>query len=157
MATRRFDWVRLGIGVVAILAVTAIVLGFALAQTGEEAEVPISDEAVERVFPQQGDLVLRQSQVGVDLAPGYRGVLIIDGVELPTTDLVAVDPSEGGRPVVAADAQFDLAQNTITFLPREGASIEDLEPGEHTATAIFWRLGETRDAGRSFTWRFTVS
>ena len=95
------------------------------------------------MFPQHGDLVLRQSQVGVDLAPGYRGVLIIDGQELPTTDLVAVDPATGAQPALALDAQFDPAQNTVLFTPREGATIESSTPGEHHgATAVYWKLDE---------------
>jgi hypothetical protein len=43
------------------------------------------------------------------------------------------------------------------FTPREGATIESLEPGEHSATAVFWRLDQSPAESRSFTWFFTVT
>jgi hypothetical protein len=158
MAKPRIDWSKLAIAAVATLAIGLILAGFAVARTGDERAPKITDVAVEQVFPQDGDLVLRQSQVGVDLAPGYRGVLIIDGKELPTTDLVAVDPAAGAQPApVVVDAQFDPAQNTVLFTPREGAVIESFAPGDHGATAVFWREGEPRSQSRSFSWQFKVS
>ena len=85
------------------------------------------------------------------------GVLIIDGTELPTADLVAVDPATGARPAPVVDAQFDPAQNTVFFLPREGAVIESFAAGDHGATVVFWREGQPRSQGRSFSWQFKVS
>jgi hypothetical protein len=52
---------------------------------------------------------------------------------------------------------FDLAQNTVTFTPREGAAIEAFEAGDHRVTAVFWKLSESRAQSRSFTWQFKVS
>jgi hypothetical protein len=154
---RRFDWALLGIGAGIIVALVVIGVGFSLARTGDDVAPPITDEAVERVFPRQGDLVLRQSEVGVDLAAGYRGVLIVDGQEVPTFDLVAADPLAGDEPFTGFDARFDPAQNTVTFAPREGATIEAFEAGDHTVTAVFWKLDESRAQARSVTWRFRVS
>lgn len=157
VAKRRFDWTRLAIGVGMIVALVIIGVGFSLARTGDDAAVKITDDAVERVFPQQGDLVLRQSEVGVDLVTGYRGVLVVDGREIPTYDLVATDPLRGEQPFAGFDARFDPAQNTVTFAPRPGATIEEFEAGDHTVTAIFWKLDDSRDNARSVTWRFRVS
>jgi hypothetical protein len=157
MPKRRIDWSKLAIAAIATLGIGLIVAGLAAARTGDERTPKITDPAVEQVFPKDGDLVLRQSQVGVDLAPGYRGVLIIDGQELPISDLVAIDPATGAQPVLSLDAQFDPAQNTVTFTPREGAAIESFAPGDHGATAVFWREGDSRLQGRSFSWQFKVS
>ena len=60
-------------------------------------------------------------------------------------------------PAVPLGAQFDPAQNTVLFTPREGAAIEAFAPGEHTVTAVFWKLDQSRDSARSFTWHFKVS
>jgi len=158
MARRRIDGPKLAISLGVVVAIALFVVGFSMARTGDEATPLITDPAVERVIPQQGALVLRQSQVGIDLAPGYRGVLVIDGQELPTSDLVAVDPAAGGTvPAVPPGAQFDPAQNTVVFTPREGALIEEFSPGPHTATAVFWKLDQSREQARSFTWHFKVS
>ena len=156
MAKRRFDWVKLGLGAAVIVGIVLIGFGFSRARTGDDAAVKITDDAIELVAPQQGDLVLRQSPITLDLATGYRGVLVIDGQEIPTTDLVAVDPSTG-QPTVAFDAQFDSSLNTVTFQPRTGATVEEFEAGDHTVTAIYWKLDESRARARSFTWTFRVS
>ena len=99
----------------------------------------------------------KKRRTTLELASGYRGVLVIDGQEIPTTDLVAVDPNTGGQPSLAFDALFDASLNTVTFQPRTGATIEEFEAGDHTVTAIYWKLDETRDQSRSFTWTFRVS
>jgi hypothetical protein len=143
---------RLGASLVIAIGLALIVWGFASAETGDSA-VKITDPAIERVIPSPGSLVLRQSQVGADLAPGYRGVLIIDGQEIPTYDVQAGD----GTTVNTLDAQFDLAQNTVLFLPRQGATISEFAPGEHHITVVYWQLDETRDQARTFAWTFNVS
>ena len=146
---------RLIASVVVAGALALIVYGFASAQTGDSA-VEISDPAIERVIPMPGALVLRQSQVGADLAAGYRGVLIIDGQEIPTKDAQAPGQANSDASV-NLDAVFDLAQNTVLFLPRQGATIEQFAPGDHQVTVVYWKLTETRDDAKTFTWSFKVS
>ena len=146
---------RFGATVLIAGALALIVYGFASAQTGDQA-VEISDPAIERVLPMFGALVLRQSQVGADLAPGYRGVLIIDGQEIPTQDAQATGNASSDV-TVNYDAVFDLAQNTVLFLPREGATIEQFAPGDHQATIVYWKLEESRDEAKTFSWKFKVS
>ena len=146
---------RFGATVLIAGALALIVYGFASAQTGDQA-VEISDPAIERVLPMPGALVLRQSQVGADLAPGYRGVLIIDGQEIPTQDAQATGNASSDV-TVNYDAVFDLAQNTVLFLPREGATIEQFAPGDHQATIVYWKLEESRDEAKTFSWKFKVS
>jgi hypothetical protein len=153
MPKRRLDWRRIVLSLVVVAALGMIAFGFALAETGDQNR-RIDDAAVERAIPSPGSLVLRQSTVGVDLAPGYRGVLVIDGQEIPTYDLVGGEESATGA---VFDAQFDPAQNTVYFTPREGSTIEKFAPGEHRVTAVFWKIGETRNNARSVTWSFKVA
>ena len=154
VARRLFDVRRLGISLVIAGALALIVYGFASAQTGD-ADVVVPP-GIERVLPMPGALVLRQSQVGADLASGYRGVLIIDGQEIPTQDAQAPGAANND-PTVNYDAVFDLAQNTVLFLPRQGATIEEFAPGEHQVTVVYWKLDESRDNAPSFNWKFNVS
>jgi len=158
-ARRRLDLRTAGLSLLAAGALALIVLGFASAKTGKQA-VTITDPAVERLIPKPGDLILRQSQVGVDLAPGYRGYLVIDGQVIPTYDVQAPNVSPGqntnvGQPV---DARYDPGQNTVLYAPQVGATIEAFSPGPHTISAFFWRDGvDTRDQARHLTWTFSVS
>jgi hypothetical protein len=151
----RLDGRRLLASLVVAVALALIIFGFASAQTGDQA-VEITDPGIERVLPLPGALVLRQSQVGADLAPGYRGILIIDGQEIPTQDAQAT--GDGNNDVsVNLDAVFDLAQNTVLFLPRQGATIEQFAPGDHQMTVLYWKLDETRQQAKRFDWKFKVS
>jgi hypothetical protein len=151
---RRIDRTRLVMSLLIGAALVLIVYGFASATTGDEA-VRITDAAVEQVYPAPGAIVLRQSEIRADLAPGYRGVLIVDGQEIPTYDLVATDGTVSSG--ATFDGVFDLAQNTVSFTPKKGATIEALSPDRHTVTVVFWKLDQSRDQARSITWSFKVS
>jgi hypothetical protein len=154
VANRPLDLRRLGASLLIAGALALIIYGFASAETGDQA-VEINDPAIERVIPAPGSLVLRQSQVGADLAPGYRGVLVIDGNELPTEDVQTAGGNPNAGPI--SGAQFDPALNTVLYLPREGAVLPDFAPGEHHITVVYWKMDETRDQARQFDWTFKVS
>ncbi len=66
---------------------------------------------MEHLVPRNGAEVLRQSELGIDLAPGYEGTLVVNGVEMPTAQLRLVPE-----------------QNQVFFTPGEGKVIDEL-PG----------------------------
>jgi hypothetical protein len=135
---KKLDARRLLMALGVSVGLLLIVLGFASGQHGDSA-ITLPPE-VEQVVPKPGDLVLRQSSVGIDLKSGYTGVLIIDGKEIPEDQL-----------------QIDQAQATIFFTARQGAEIESFAPGQHSVTAVYWKVTESRDQATSFTWSFKVS
>jgi hypothetical protein len=100
---------------------------------------------------------LRQSQIGVDLATGYRGVLIIDGQTIPTYDLAQNDCSENKAPYTGQDSVFDPGQNTVYFTPRPGSTIERFAPGEHRVVVQFWKLCTDPALAQQASWTFKVS
>jgi hypothetical protein len=119
------------------------VLWFGYANRAEPTDPAEIDPAVEVFVPgSDSPGVLRQAQIGVDLADGWTGVLLINGIEIPEDQLLRVP-----------------ALNQVFFTPGEGKEIERLEPGDVSATAIIWRpaLGETRENGRPVRWRFRVA
>jgi hypothetical protein len=131
-----------------------IVLGFRAGQTGDKA-VSITDPAIERLIPTPGSLVLRQSEVGIDLAAGYTGTLDIDGIDLPTYEIGQTDTPQSFDKNL--DARYDPGQGTVLFLPREGAQIAAFSPGRHTITAKYWRVADGAQSAKTFTWSFSVS
>ena len=136
---RRIDLRRLGLAALVALAVTMLVLGFTRAKTGDD-NAQLVDPALEQQLPAPGSLVLRQFQVGVDLAPGYTGYLVIDRIQIPEDQLFRDD-----------------SLNQVFFTPGEGQVIEEFDPGSHTITAVFWKIEEGEQARRSATWSFNVS
>jgi hypothetical protein len=140
-------------------AIGAGLIAFALTDgvTGNQSVKPPAN--VDRLIPTAGELVLRQSQIGIDLASGFRGELIIDGRQIPTYDLA---PSGAlCSPVTVQytgkDAVFDPGLSTVYFTPGPGSTIEKFSPGEHSITARFWKLCEDESTASQFSWTFKVS
>lgn len=121
---------------IAVAALAGIVVAFSAPTQDAIGPKPAQ---VEAVYPQGGDLDLRQSTIVADLAPGYTGYLALDDVEIPEDDLQRVD-----------------ALNTITLKPTEGSDYSQLAPGRHCATVFYWPIGETRDSASSFRWCFRL-
>ncbi len=128
---------RIVMSLIAAVAVGGFIFAFSSPKQDPVGPLP---PAVERVFPPGGDLDLRQTTVSADLAPGYTGYLLIDGVEVPRDDL-----------------QIVLALNSITLAPLDGSDYEALQPGPHCATVVYNLIGqpESDPAGR-FQWCFRL-
>jgi len=129
--------------ITALLAFAVGLLAWAAQFTGDPDEPGRGriDSAVEEVVPGNGDAALRQSEIGVDLVPGWTAVLAVDGREIPEDQLRRNEPL-----------------NQVFFMPGQGQEIEELDPGPHVATALIWRpADQTREDGRQVTWRFRVS
>ncbi len=131
---------KLVVGVVLVAALSAFVYAFSLGR-GTTDEVATTG-AVEQLVPPQGAQVLRQSEIGIDLAPEWTGVLQINGIEIPEDQLRRVP-----------------AQNQVFFTPGPGHEIEELPPGRVDVTALIWRpvADETREDADTVRWTFQVA
>jgi hypothetical protein len=156
-----------------LLASFGIAAGLVLMVAGVRASVTgreqqrLPDE-IESIDPIRGATqVPQQTRVFVDLISGYEAVLVIDGVELPTVSLDAVNdvaastlpPLDGDQPdqvSLPPGAVFEPGNVTITFEPRPGNLIEEFTTGVHTASVIYWKNDETRVQSRAFAWDFYV-
>ncbi len=157
---RRIDWPVLLISLGVAVGMVLIAIGLMSAETGRDAlNLP---EAVEGVSPGDGDTaVLRQTSISADLALGYEGVLIVQGVELPVTRLDELTaggaaPLPGEQVELPPTAIFDPGNQVLSFTPTEGALIEELPQGTVEATVVFWRSDESRDRASSYSWEFEV-
>ena len=98
-------------------------------------------DVVEHLIPPQDSQVLRQAELGADLAPGYEGTLIVNDQEIPPAQLRIVPE-----------------QHQVFFTPGEGKVIEELPAGRTCVVAVAWRsaLGRGVDDERT-TWYFDVT
>jgi hypothetical protein len=152
----RMDRQRLITAAMVAAALTFIVAGVSSAVTGTASQHPPA--GVDRFVPAPGELVLRQTQVGADLASGYRGNLIIDGQSIPTYDLGDPGPcATNTAKFTGIDSVFDGGSNTVYFTPRTGSTIERFAPGEHRITVEFWKICESQETAQRATWTFKVS
>ena len=111
------DWARNTI--VTVLIVGALVGIFF---TGKNATTGMNNtsqnlpNSVERLLPASGDEVLRQAQVGLDLAEGYKATLTINGTEIRS----------------AKDGLItDLGTGQVLFQPGPEKVIETLNSGQN--------------------------
>jgi len=138
------------------MGLTLMILGFNTGLTGREASnIP---EEIEGISPGDNERVLRQSQVIVDFVEGFNAKLFIDGIELPTTRLDEISAGRQIQPGAQIDlpptAIFDPGNYTISFLPQEGAPIEQFTQGEHIGRVMFWPIDQDESKARSYTWTF---
>lgn len=98
-------------------------------------------DVVERLIPGEGDDVIRQAELGIDLAPGYEGALSLNGIPIPTEELRVV-----------------AEQNQVFFTPGEGKALERLDAGRNCATAVVWKSSRGRGTPNdlAFTWCFSA-
>jgi hypothetical protein len=96
---------------------------------------------VEHLYPRNGAEVLRQVEVGVDLAAGYEGALVVNDTPIPDDQLRLVPE-----------------QNQVFFTPGPGRALETLPPGTNCVTVSAWKSAEGRGANDlSFRWCFDVT
>lgn len=130
---------RLVPGALAVVALALFVYAFTLGRG--TTDIVATDDAVEHLVPGRGAQVVRQAEIGIDLAPEWTAVLVVNGVEIPEDQLRRVD-----------------AQNQVFFTAGAGMEIEELPAGTVQVTALVWRpvAGETRDDADEVRWSFQV-
>ena len=135
--------------------IALIVWGFFGAITGDEGvERP---EQIESISPVENAVqVLQQEGVAVDLQFGYEAVLIIDGIELETTNIGGLEAEPGQQLEFPSTAIFDPGNSIISFTPDPDAAITDWSEGRHEARVVFWKIEEGRPNARSYNWSFEV-
>lgn len=126
---------RIVLTLLGIALVLIVVFAVVLAPEGRAPRLPT---AVELYAPEDGATVLRQTQVVVDLEPGYDLDLVIDGTAIP-------------------DREIDVTEETgrFVFVPGPGKIIETWAPGFHAVEAEWDRINGLPDPN-SLRWSFRV-
>lgn len=143
-----------------VIAIGLVGIGYGLAVsvTGDEANpLPASLEVVEPV--PDAVQVLQQSNVFVDLAPGFTGRFVIDGNEIETVSLDEVGSltAEPGQQIdIPPVTVYEPGNATLTFTPSAGGPIETFSSGVHAATVVYWLVEDGPARSRTYSWTFTV-
>jgi hypothetical protein len=127
---------------IVITLLLAIALGgffYAFTRPTDRQQPALRDAAVRHVEPAPGDLVLRQTEIAVDLDPTYTGILTIDGHHIPEDQLDRI-----------------RGLNRVSFTPGEGKDFTKLSPGRHCAGVELWPTATPDVPHRSYPWCFEV-
>jgi hypothetical protein len=132
---------RLQVRHLIIVALLCVVAGsvYALVQKSQQNAISLDGGIVEQLIPAPGLKVLKQDQIGVDLAPGYEAKLALDGVPIPDYQLTRVP-----------------ALGLYTINPLIGSDFEALPTGNHCATVTYWRTTDGPESALTRSWCFTV-
>lgn len=132
MTTTRYRMTLAALG----LALAAVIAGAVIfAPSGTNPTLP---DALESYSPTDGAIVLRQTQVSIDLRPGFVISLTVDGVPIPAAEI----------DVIEANGQF-------TWTPGPEKTFTEWAPGFHTVEATWQRAVGLPEPG-SLRWTFRV-
>jgi hypothetical protein len=131
-----------------ILAACAALMVYGFTQVRPtKTPVIFKNSAVVSVVPAPGDLVLRQSMVGITLAQGYTlAYENVEGFE------IGVNGSSVGIP--QDELQILPGQNQYSFSPAPGRQFSELPVGRVCVTTTIRRAANVADAGQTFSWCF---
>jgi hypothetical protein len=148
----------IAVSVVLLIGLIMVTHGVLSGVTGDDrSKLP---DLIERVDPvPEAVQVLNQTSVFADLAPGYTGRFIIDGIEIDTVDVadlgnIAVQP--GVQVDLPPVTIFEPGNSTLTFTPSASAPITEFAEGEHTVRVLYWLIEEGEQRARSYTWTFST-
>jgi hypothetical protein len=118
------------------LALAAVVIWVvAVAPSGRDVPLPA---AVERISPADGDTVLRQIGLVIDMQPGYAIELYVDGTRIPPGEIRSIAPT--GR---------------FEWSPGPEATFPEWTPGVHAVHLTWDRVNDLPDPGE-LSWTFRV-
>lgn len=132
---------KLFAAVVLTLAIAAFAVAALSVDEDGDAVPSGSADFVEALIPAEDSQIPSQATVGIDLAAGWEGTLVIDGVEIPEDQLNT--------------ERRDLYR--VEFTPGEGKVYESLPTGPQCVTARVWEISVGRaDSTENITWCFEV-
>jgi hypothetical protein len=131
--------------IMALLIIGALVGIFFVgrfAVTGADSTSENLPDAVDSLVPASGSEVLRQSQVGINLAEGYDAYLIINGTEIRTAEDGLIR---------------DLGTGQILYQPGPDKPVETLNSGKNCIIAQVWDVLKTQSTAEPVSWCFDAT
>ena len=129
-------------GVGLLVACVLLVVAFRMAVTGDDKTSESLPDSVDRLIPTSGSSVLRQATVGIDVAAGYDGYLVINGTAVRT----------------AKDGVIkDLGTGLIQYQPGPGRPVESLNADKNCVIAYVWKQADGEGTAKPVSWCFNAT
>lgn len=133
---------RIIIAVLLLGAVAGIFFTGRMAVTGFEDTSGTLPESVDRLIPPAGAEVLRQSQVGIDVADGFDAYLQINGVEVRSAEDGLIK---------------DLGTGLVLFQPGPETPVEELNTNQNCIVAFVYEQIEGPSTAQPVSWCFQAA
>ena len=135
------------LAVLVIAMVVIVVFVYDNMVTGPDQASLSKPEYVERLIPDSGSEVLRQSTVGIDLKEGYDAYLVINGTAI-RNDASGEDPD---------GLQKAPSLGTVEYAPGPGRRIESLASPTQCVDAWVWKKLDGEATAKQVNWCFQVT
>lgn len=132
---------RIVIAALLVVAVAGLFLTGRAAVTGTSGTEDLPDE-VDQLIPGREAEVLRQAQVGIDVADGYDAWLEINGVDIRTAEDGLIK---------------DLGTGLIVYQPAPGLPVEELEPLRNCVVAHVFDRVDGESSAQPVSWCFEAT
>jgi hypothetical protein len=150
------NWARrtvIGLVLLAAFASAAWLIG----STEPNENADLDKTVIISLTPNDGAQALRQTQVGADLAVGYDGRLVINGIEIPEEQMVgARDPAQVAPDDLAQNGLRANNRNQVYFKPGPGKVIETFESGTVDITLRYFKEGQPGEGAGTVRWSFNA-
>jgi hypothetical protein len=134
----RHPWRVATVSVALLLVLNLGVLLLTKADTSREQTTGLPATIV-AIQPGRGELIRPQDTIAVQLRSDLTGALVLDGQEIPESQLSRAGVGE------------------VSFRPGPGKDLSQFPPGMHTVTIEYWVAAKPRPTSpASFSWTFRV-
>jgi hypothetical protein len=133
---------RIIITVLIVGALAGIFFTGRMAITGDDQTSDALPDSVDRLIPASGSEVLRQAQVGIDVADGFDAYLQVNGVEIRSAEDGLIK---------------DLGTGLILFQPGPGRPVESLNTNQNCVIAFVFDPIEGPSAAQPVSWCFEAT
>jgi hypothetical protein len=126
------------VGLIALLVVAASGI-YAVTRLHFQSSANLDNGVVEQLIPADGDKLLQQARIGIDLQTGYNASLAVNGVALPEDQVDRI-----------------AAFNQVLFQPGPGKAFEAWPAGRNCIVATYYKYETGPTQSSSLTWCFSV-
>jgi hypothetical protein len=131
---------RIAIVVAVMLLALNLVVIYVLDGADTQREGRGFPTGVESVSPRPGEIIRPQDGISADLDNTLTGVLQINGAEVPEDQTLRT-----------------VNLGIVEFRPGPDQDVTVFDPGDYTATVLFWPQGKDRPANpAAYSWSFRV-
>lgn len=139
--------VKLLLAALGVVMVVMAVYVYDNSVTGLDQASLSKPEYVERLIPESGSDVLRQSNVGIDLKEGYDAYLVINGVKITNEANKEDDDGLIKAPTLG----------TVEYRPGPGRRIKALDTPRQCVDAWVWKKLDGPSNPQQISWCFNVT
>jgi hypothetical protein len=135
-------WAQIPVLMRVVLVLLLVIAGlgvYGVTKLTSESSASLDNGVIEQLIPADGDKLLQQASVGIDLQTGYTASLAVNGTAIPDDQLDKI-----------------VAFNRVMFQPGSGKVFSAWPAGKNCVVATYWKFETGPSQSSTRTWCFSV-